>query len=165
MKRILLLGVLLLSGCGQDGFDDLKVFMDEAGKGRQPALEPMPPIKPVETTVFDAAALPDPFILRSMKSARGGGGRQPDMNRPRGPLENFPLDALKMVGTLSKGGQTYALIRTPENALYRVRKGDYLGQNFGLVTAITQTGVELVESIQDGSGDWVDSKASVALQE
>jgi len=165
MTRALLISMIFLAGCGQGATDDLQVFMAEAGKGRQPALEPMPPIKPVESYIFESANVLDPFQMRSMKSQGTGGGRVPDMNRPRGPLESYPLDALKMVGTLAKGGQTYALVKTPDNTLYRVKKGDYLGQNYGKVITMTGTGIELVETLQDGTGDWVESKASLALQE
>ena len=90
---------------------------------------------------------------------------QADLTRPRQPLEQFPLDGLRMVGTLNKGGQTYALIRTPENTLYRIRKGEYMGQNFGLVVAINDMGIELRETVQDGAGDWTETKATLALQE
>lgn len=164
-RTLLLLTLTLVAGCGQDATDDLKVFMEEAGKGQQPALDPLPPIKPVENDVFDSANLADPFKLRSMKVSGGGGGHQPDMNRPKGPLEAFPLDGLKMVGTLAKGGQLYALVRTPDGALYRVQKGNYLGQNYGQVTSVRDAGIELIESVQDGTGDWVQSKATLALQE
>jgi type IV pilus assembly protein PilP len=165
MRYLILASVLILSGCGQNGLDDLKAFMAQAGQGAQPALEPLPPIKQVETFSYDPDGLPDPFKPRSMKPGHSGGGKQPDMNRPKGPLENFPLDALHMVGTIEKDNTLYALVKTPDNALYRVKKGDYMGQNYGLVVNITNTNIELKESIQDGTGDWIESKAQVALQE
>ncbi len=70
-----------------------------------------------------------------------------------------------MVGTIIKGGQLYALVRTPENTLYKVRKGDHMGQNYGLIISISDTGIELREIIQDGVGDWTESKATLSLQE
>lgn len=167
MKRaLILLGAVTLTGCGQGEFDDLKQFMEQAGKGRQPALEPMPPMRQTESITYTAESLADPFKPRKMRpEGVGGGGNAPDLNRPKGPLESFPLDALRMVGTLKKGGHLYALVKTPENALYKVKRGDYMGQNFGLVVAITDAGIELKETVQDGTGDWIDSKAQVALQE
>ena len=87
------------------------------------------------------------------------------MSRPKEPLELFPLDGLRMVGTLSRQGQLYALVRTPENTLYRVKRGDRIGQNFGVVTAITDTAIEIKETVQDGAGDWTETSASLPLQE
>lgn len=164
MRYLLLIGLLVLGGCSQDATEDLKRFMADAGLGQQPALEPMPPILPVAVHSFDAANLADPFQLRQVKTA-GGGANRPDLERVRGPLEEHPLDALRMVGTLSRGGQVQALIRTPNNVLYRVGKGHYLGQNHGRVTAISDTGIEIIELVQDGTGDWVESRANLALQE
>ncbi|MEW5771023.1 MAG: pilus assembly protein PilP [Pseudomonadota bacterium] len=165
MRTAIVFCVLLLAGCGQDEFADLKTFMAQAGQGGQHALEPMPALKPTTEFSYDPADLPDPFKPRSMKAKSGSGGLQPDMSRPKEFLETFPLDALRMVGTLRKGGVLYALVKTPDNALYRVRVGNYLGQNFGRIVGVTETAIELKEMTQDGAGDWAESKASLALQE
>lgn len=165
IRYALLLVPLLLSGCGSDDFDDLKIFMDQAGKGAAPALEPLPPVKMVVDQGYESMDLPDPFKPRSMKPAKSGGGKQPDLNRPKGQLESYPLDALKMMGTIVKSGVIYALIKTPDNSLYKVKKGEYMGQNYGRVVSINASGIELLETVQDGTGDWIESKANVALQE
>lgn len=165
MRLLILLAVFLLSGCEQNEFSDLKLFMEQAGQGGQHALEPLPQLKQAEEFEYVPNEFPDPFKPRSMKPSRSSGGLQPDMNRQKEFLEGIPLDALRMVGTLQKGGQTYALVKTPENALHRVRKGNYMGLNYGLVVAISETGIELKEMIQDGSGDWAESKAILPLQE
>ena len=165
MTRIWLLVLVLLAGCGKDEFADLRTFLAQAGKGAQQKLEPLPPVKAQEEFKFDPAELQDPFRSRSMKPSKGGSGIQPDLTRPKGPLEQDPLDGLRMVGTLYKGGQLYALVRRPDNTLYRVAKGDHLGQNFGVVTAISESSIEIKEIVQDGAGDWTESKASMALQE
>ena len=70
-----------------------------------------------------------------------------------------------MVGTLKKSGQLYALVRRPDNTLYRLAKGDRIGQNFGVIVSISESRIEIKEMIQDGAGDWTESKASLALQE
>jgi len=157
--------VILLAGCAQDEHADLRAFMAQAGAGGQHALEPLPPVRAQEIFSYDPAELPDPFRPRALKASKSGGAFQPDLTRTPQFLERFPLDSLRMVGTLVKGGQTYALIRTPENTLNRIRKGEYMGQNFGLVVAISDTGVELRETVQDGAGDWTETKATLALQE
>ena len=165
MRFAWLLPLILVAGCGQDEFSDLRAFMAQAGAGTQQPLEPLPPVKPQETFTYTAGDLPDPFQPRSLKPSKGGNAFQPDLTRPKEPLENYPLDGLRMVGTMKKAGQTFALIRTPDNTLYRVKKGDHMGQNFGLVTAIKEASVELRETVQDGVGDWTETKATLALQE
>jgi type IV pilus assembly protein PilP len=90
---------------------------------------------------------------------------QPDMNRRREPLEAFPLDNLKMVGSLQQGKALYALVRTPDNNLFRVRRNNYIGQNFGLITEIDETGMKLKELVQDGTGEWNERITSLFLQD
>ncbi len=159
--------LLLLGGCGQDQYSDLREFMDNAGAASQPALDPLPDVKPQVTYIYEPGNTPDPFKPRSLKPAKGGGEFQPDLSRPKGPLEQFPLDTLHMVGTISKAGLQYALVRTPppENTLYRVKRGDYVGLNFGLVIGISESSIEIRETVQDGVGDWIETRATLALQE
>ena len=164
-STLLIAGMLLLAGCAQDEFSDLREFMAQTGATAQPPLESLPTVKPQETFSYEPGEQPDPFEPRSLKPAKDGGGMQPDLSRPREALEQFPLDGLRMVGTLSKANQKYALVRTPEGTLFRVKKGDHMGQNFGLVINITETSIELRETVQDGVGDWTESKAMLALQE
>ncbi len=159
-----LLALVLLSGCAQDEFADLRDFLAQAGQGVQQKLDPLPPVMAKEEFAYDPGELPDPFRQRSMKTGKGG-GIQPDLTRPKGPLEQDPLDGLRMVGTLIKGGQLFALIRRPDGTLYRVSKGEHIGQNFGVILSISESSIEIKEIVQDGTGDWTESKANMALQE
>lgn len=165
MRLLIPLFALLLAGCAQDEFADLKTFMAQAGQDGQQALDPLPQLQQIEEFHYSPGEYPDPFMPRSMKPSRGSGGLQPDLNRQREFLEGFPLDALRMVGTLEKGGQRFALIKTPDGAINGVKKGNYLGQNYGLVVGITESGIELREMVQDATGEWTESKAMMALQE
>jgi len=165
MRTLWLLTLPLLAGCAQDEFADLREFMAKAGQGVHQSLEPLPPVLAQNEFTYDPGDLPDPFRPRSMKASKGGGAIQPDLNRPKGPLEQDPLDGLRMVGTLFKGGKLYALVRRPDGTLYRVTQGDHIGQNFGVILAITESAIEIKEIVQDGTGDWTESKASLALQE
>ena len=90
---------------------------------------------------------------------------QPDLNRPKEPLEVFSLETLKMVGVLSKNGTIQAVIKTPDNAIYHVKKGNYMGQNFGLITQISENEVNLREIVQDSAGDWSERTSTLILQE
>ena len=93
------------------------------------------------------------------------GGLQPDLKRVREPLEAYPLENLKMVGTLSQQKQVFALIKTPDSNLFRVKQGNYLGQNFGLITEINEGSVKLKEIVQDSAGDWTERVSTLQLQD
>lgn len=165
MRTIWLLTLPLLAGCAQDEHADLREFMAKAGQVAPQPLEPLPPVLAQGEFTYDPGDLPDPFKPRGMKASKSGGALQPDLNRPKGPLEQDPLDALRMVGTLRKGGSLFALVRRADGTLYRVTRGDHIGQNFGVVLDITEAGIDIKEIVQDGTGDWTESKASLALQE
>ncbi len=165
MKRLASIVVVLgLTGCSLGGMDDLQTFVAETGKDMQGKIEPLPEVKVYEPFAYDAFDLPDPFKPRKL-STGGGGGMQPDLNRPREPLEAFSLETLKMVGALSKQGLIHAVIKTPDNAIYHVKKGNYVGQNFGLVTQISDSEVTLREIVQDSAGDWSERISTLILQE
>jgi type IV pilus assembly protein PilP len=165
MKRLpIVFMVLGLSGCGGGSMDDLHAFVAETGKDMQGKIEPLPEVKVYEPFTYNAFDLPDPFKPRKL-STGGGGGMQPDLNRPREPLEAFSLETLKMVGVLSKNGSINAVVKTPDNAIYHVKKGNYMGQNFGLITQISESEVSLRETVQDSAGDWTERSSTLILQE
>jgi len=165
MKRLAIaLIVTGLSGCGSGDMDDLHRFVAETGKDMQGKIEPLPEVKPYEPFSYNAFDLPDPFKPRKL-STGGGGGIQPDLTRPKEPLEAFSLETLKMVGVLSQKGVIQAVIKTPDNAVYHVKKGNYIGQNFGLITQITDSEVTLREIVQDSAGDWSERTSTLNLQE
>src|SRR3990172_1139236 len=131
-------------------------------------LEPLPEVKPYVPLQYNAdGLLSDPFKPRKAQATNSGGGNlQPDLNRPKEALEAYPLESLKYVGSIEKVKLKYALIRTPDNTVQQVKIGNYIGQNFGMVIDITDSGVMLKEIAQDElSGDWIERSASVNLQE
>lgn len=154
-----------LTACGGGDMEDLQQFMDEAGKDMLGKVEPLPQIKPYEPFSYDAFDLPDPFKPRKLSPAGGGGGLQPDLTRPKEPLEAYSLETLKMVGMISKKNGIFAVIATPDKAVYHVRAGNYVGQNFGLITKITDTEITLKEIVQDSAGDWAERTSTMTLQE
>lgn len=165
MKRLASIVIVLgLSGCGGGGMDDLQTFVAETGRDMQGKIEPLPEVKAYEPFTYNAFDLPDPFKPRKLSTGKGG-GMQPDLNRPKEPLEAFSLETLKMVGVLSRNGEKQAVIKTPDNAVYHVKKGNYVGQNFGLVTQISDSGVTLREIVQDSAGDWSERTSTLNLQE
>ncbi|HXZ49681.1 MAG TPA: pilus assembly protein PilP [Usitatibacter sp.] len=165
MKRLLVpLAVVALAGCTSD-IDDLKHFVREADKRPAPKIEALPAVKPFEPFTYEGFDLPDPFKPRKLAAPRqGGGGLAPDLNRRKEPLEAYPLEQLKMVGTLSQSGETWAIVRA-DKTLYRVKKGNYMGQNFGLITEVTDSEIKLKEIVQDSAGDWAERQSVLPLLE
>ncbi len=166
---VLVLG-LLLNACGSDKMTDLHTFVAQEKVRQKGAIEPLPAIKPYETFAYDANGLRDPFepmdFGQSMLAASGsGGGLAPDLNRPKEELEGYPLDSLRMVGTLQRGGVMEALVKTQDGTVHRVKTGNYLGQNNGKITLVTEDKVELTEIVSDGAGGWLERQAAVALSE
>lgn len=155
----------LLAGCGEGAYQDLEQFVKQSGQGLRGKVEPLPEVKPHEAFTYAASDQPDPFKPRKLVPKFSGGGLEPDPTRRREALEEFPLDNLKMVGTLQRKGITYALIRSPDNNLAQIKLGDYVGQNYGRVTAISEAEVKLKERVQETSGDWVEREASLPLSE
>ena len=166
MKRLLIPAALLLvAGCSSE-IDELKGFVRDSDKGIPRRVEPLPAVKPFEPFAYEGFDLPDPFKPRKLSAPKegGGGGIAPDLNRRKEPLEAFPLEQLKMVGTLSQNKETYALVRA-DKTLYRVKKGNYMGQNFGLITDVTEAEIKLKEIVQDSAGDWAERQSVLPLLE
>jgi len=86
------------------------------------------------------------------------------MTRRKEPLESYPLDSITMVGILSRPNLRYALLRA-NGVVYQVKVGNYVGQNFGIVTKISDSEVTLKEVVQDASGEWVERISTLQLQE
>jgi type IV pilus assembly protein PilP len=169
MKYILLTAVtFLLFGCEQREFGDIKQWMEDNTKTLHGKVEPLPEVKPYEPVIYNAFDLVDPFNkakLEVSKKAGGGGILAPNLNRPKESLEAYDLEKLKMVGTLEKDKTINALIRSPDGNLYRVKLGSYMGQNFGMVVAITEKDVTLKEIVEDSGGDWVERTSVLSLDE
>jgi type IV pilus assembly protein PilP len=169
-----LAATVLLAGCGSD-MSDLEQYAMEVKSRTSRNIEPIPQIKTFEPFAYvaknkDGSDRRDPFapllISRDDALAGGGGaagGIRPDATRPREPLEEFPLDSLRMVGTITLQKRAFALIRAPDAVVHRVSVGDHMGQNHGKITGISETEVVLMEIIPDGFGGFLQRPASVAL--
>lgn len=171
MKNLaIIMTVLLLAACGGDEHQDLKAELKEISKGLRGHIDPLPVVKPYEPVPYQAFDLADPFGPAKVELATGaagkskGGANAPDTRRPKEPLEAYPLETLKMVGTLSQNKVNYALVRA-DSSLYRVKVGNYMGQNFGIITEITETQINLKELVQDASGDWTERKIALQILE
>jgi type IV pilus assembly protein PilP len=168
MKRAAALAAfaaLALAGCGGESHQDLRTWMGEQGKGARGKLDPLPQIKPYDPFAYNAFDLPDPFKPRKIEPTKGASKLAPDLARRKEPLEAYPLESLAMVGTLERNKTIYALVRTPDRDVYQIRAGNYVGQNFGVVTGIGEGEVKLKELVQDGGGDWTERSSTLQLQQ
>ncbi len=131
-------------------------------------VAPPPDIKPYEPFTYDnSTSLPDPFKPRKQESRNASrtGQNQPDLDRPKEELEDYPLETLKMVGYLYQHKVGHAVIRSSEGKLYTVKAGNYMGTNFGQITLVKETEVKIKEMVQDSAGDWSERESSLQLVE
>jgi type IV pilus assembly protein PilP len=164
---LLAFALLSLGACSGEPHGDLREFVKQSENLPHGRIAPLPEVKPYEPFTYSAFDLLDPFKPRKIEPPRGtsGGGIAPDLNRRREPLEGYPLESLRMVGTLEQKKQVYALVRAPDNTLFRVRTGNYVGQNFGRIVGISESAIKLKEIVQDGSGNWEEKDQVLQLQE
>ncbi|MGI4847063.1 MAG: pilus assembly protein PilP [Janthinobacterium lividum] len=173
-QGLLLLPALLLlttlAGCGDSGVGEVRQWMDETKRQTRVAVTKVEEPKKFTPFSYTGKDAIDPYspVKLAMALAKQKGttdsGLRPDLDRRREPLESYPLDTLKMVGTLRKAGASFALLLA-DKALFQVKVGNYIGQNFGKVTKIADGDVELKEIVQDASGEWVERNAKLELQE
>ncbi len=167
---ILTLATVLLAGCsGSGGMTDLHQWVRNVESRHGGRIAPLPKIVPYHKFAFTAGDLPSPFSPARLTAGTkplpvGNSGLHPDFKRPKGPLEAYPLDSLKMVGTLQIKGRTWALIQVPDGTIFPVHKGDYMGMNYGRIVRIGNAEVNLVEIVPDGMGGWMKHPASLALK-
>lgn len=158
---------LMLTACGGEQHQDLKEWMRDATKDFKGKVPPLPQIKAFPVVAYETGNLVDPFKLSKIepeKKTGGGGGPKPDPERRREPLEAYPLESLKMVGTLMRGKTAHAIIQA-DKALHQVKVGNYMGQNYGIITGISESEASLKELVEDANGDWTERISSLQLQE
>jgi type IV pilus assembly protein PilP len=160
---------LVLAGCGAEQ-EELSQWMEQQRREVKPTVEPLSPPKKFNPQPYSAISGVEPFSNQKLAVALKQEARQPnsllasEINRRKQPLEAYPLDSMTMVGSVVRDGRSYALLRV-DNLLYQVKSGDYLGQNYGKITKITETDIALREIVQDAAGEWIERMGSLQLQE
>ncbi len=148
--------VLMLSACGNEDFSDLDQFIAKVKAKPKKEIEALPERKTVEPFLFDLDGSRDPFRpvqkvdeeLEEEDDESVGPGIQPDFDRRKEDLESYPLDALKMVGTVKKDGVLWGLVKS-EDGVQRVKEGNYMGTNHGKITKIEEMKIDLMEIVKD----------------
>ncbi len=157
------------AGCSSDE-SELQAWMQEEKAQVRPSVQPLQAPKRFDPQPYLGADTVDPFSNQKLSVALKQEARQPssllsgELNRRKEPLEAFPLDSMSMVGSVNRQGTPFALLRV-DNLLYQVKAGDYLGQNYGRITRLTETEITLREIVQDASGEWIERSTSLQLQE
>ena len=162
----------LVTACGQ-GVGDLRTFVQQIKSQPPGRIEPIPEFQPYQNFEYTSHDLRDPFKLVDFRRpeqndeeiAAIASGPKPNIDRIREPLEDFPLDTLRLKGTLTKDGIIWGLIFAPDNTVHRVLEGHYMGQNHGRIISVTDEKIELTEIVPDGLGNYIERSSAVALIE
>ena len=159
----------MLAACGAEQ-EELSGWMEQQRREVKPNVTPLTPPKKFTPQGYTALNGVEPFSTQKLTVALKQEARQPnsllaaEINRRKDPLEAYPLDSMRMVGSVTKNGRPYALLRV-DNLLYQVKQGDYIGQNYGKITKISETDVSLREIVQDAAGEWIERASALQLQE
>ncbi len=162
----------LLASCDQ-GLGDLQQFVQQIKSQPPGRIEPIPEFQPYQNFEYTSHDLRDPFKLVDFRRPEenpedielAATGLRPDIDRVREPLEEFPLDTLRLKGSVTKDGIKWGLIFAPDNTVHRVIEGNYMGQNHGRIITVSDEIIELTEIVPDGLGNYIERSSAVALIE
>lgn len=166
---VALMAAAVLAGCSAE-HEQLREWMERERREVRPNVSPLQAPKKFDPEPYSSAQGVDPFSNQKLTVALKQEARQPnsalsaELNRRKEPLEAYPLDSMSMVGSVTKQGRPFALLRV-DNLLYQVKVGDYLGQNYGRITRIGETEIALREIVQDAAGEWIERPGTLQLQE
>ena len=153
----------LLASCASDN-TDLHEYIEQTRSKHLGSVQPLPQFKPYQNFIYSASDLRDPFEPAfQVEEEDTAEGLRPDTQRPKEPLENFPMDTLRMVGILEQNSQTWGLIKDPQNVVHRVQVGNYAGQNEGQIVSVSEEKIELIEIIPDGLGGYIERNATLGI--
>ena len=171
VARVLVLAIsaTVLAACSGSN-DELRQWMADTRKEMRPVTATLAEPKTFEPFLYKDQGEIDPFdpgkVANALKalSAKSTSGYAPDLSRRKEPLEAYPVDTITMVGTLQRPNLRYALLRA-DGVIYQIKVGNYIGQNFGIVTRIDENELAIKEVVQDAAGEWVERTTTLQLQE
>lgn len=170
MMRFNRLSIFVLTaaalGACSSGMEDLEQRVGEVKARKSQQIEPVPQIKQFEAFAYVPSERRDPFQQSQPDPGQAvSTGPRPDLNRSREPLEEFPLDALRMQGVIETPKAVFALVKAPDGVIHRVSVGNHMGQNYGQIKSIEESEITLAEIVPDGFGGWISRPATLALAE
>ena len=156
---------LSLVACAGNDLEDLQRFTNETKNKFKGQVIALPDVGSYQRYDYHTGKMRDPFRFApvTVAVAPKSGGPSPDLKRNREELEKFPLDALQMVGVLRKDGDIWALIKAPDGTVHRVKRGNYVGQNFGRIDTINESKIDVVEMVAGGTGGWAKHRNALVL--
>jgi type IV pilus assembly protein PilP len=164
-RGLMIIGLaLVVAACSSDN-RDLQAQIDEIKARPGGRIEPLPEVRQPPTYVYEAGNRRSPFVPDVPQRVPTASGVGPDLDRPREFLESLPLDALSMVGTLSNAQAAYGLVQDADGLVHRVTIGNHMGQNYGRITNITESEIQLLEIVADGLGEYYERPASIGLSD
>ncbi len=164
------LAAALLAGCGDSDVKEVRQWMEEVKSSTKTTVKPLAEPKTFIPFAYELREEVDPYDANKLlaelarQAATSNNPLRPDLDRRKEFLESFPLDTMKMVGTIQKGGVNYALVSI-DRQLHQIKPGQRVGPNYGMVTGITDVQVNIKETVQDAGGEWVERSSKLELQE
>ena len=162
---------VLLSGCSDGNMSELRGYVNDtkADAKRNKRIDPLPTFEPYETYTYQSRNGRNPFTVsiggQEQQQQVADDGLRPDPNRRKEALEDYPLDSLRMVGTLERDTVVSAIVKASDGTIHRVKIGNYMGQNHGRIIRVSDEKVDLVEIIPNGLGGWRERESAIALSE
>lgn len=173
MNRLLRIGLVFLSGfflaaCGSSDDGDLREFMDQTKvqAQNQGRIEPLPAYPPYVASIYSSAGLRSPFDPPrevTINTVSGDSVSSPDLSRPKEFLERFNIAELAMVGSIEKNNVIWALIRDSSQSVHRVKVGNFIGRNYGLITDVRENSIDLTETVVNGQGGWIERPRGLSV--
>ncbi|NHZ62271.1 pilus assembly protein PilP [Massilia genomosp. 1] len=165
----LLIGAGLLAGCGDSDVQEVNQWMEQTKKETKVDVQPLTEPTTFVPFAYSTVGQIDPYdpnkLLAELARTSGANNPlKPDDNRPKEVLEAFPLDTMSMVGSMKSKGVMYALVQI-DKTMYHVKPGDRVGQNFGIITGVSDEAISIKETVQDAGGEWIERPTKLELQE
>jgi type IV pilus assembly protein PilP len=164
---LMILSPMFLVGCTGVDFSDLDQFMAEKRARPGGVIAPIPPFKAYKAFTYSATSLRSPFDrpieIREITQLQSVSTVEPDLERTKEFLEQFTFDSLTMVGTLSRAGNDWSLVRDSDGGVHRVKIGNFLGRNHGRIVEMTGSYLAVIEIVSDGADGWVERPRTIKL--
>ena len=162
---LLLIIATMMTACSSTDYSDLESFVKDSSNGLKGKVDPLPEVKLHKSFIYQAFDISDPFSPRTSDHTKNASnGISPDLNRQKEILESYPLESLSLVGSMQQDNAVFALIKSPDGILHRVRKGNHLGHNFGRIETISEAEVNLTEIVQSGTNEWIEKQSALMLK-
>lgn len=167
IRAIVICTLLSLAACDASSDENLSEWMATVRRTAHTSPLTLPAPLTMKTFIYEPPGHVDPFDtskISMLLDISDHAGVRPDLKRSREPLESYPLDQFRMIGSLGRPGQSVALVEVGK-ILYQLRKGNHIGQDLGEVIAIMDGSIEIEETIQEANGTWVKRRVQLSMRE